>query len=63
MSNRAARALLTIGVAAALTVAAFVFFVLTGSPAGSTAGDLLLLGIIVAVALAIGYGLARLVSL
>jgi hypothetical protein len=63
MSNRAAKVVLTIGVAAVLTVAAFVVLVLTGFTTGSTGGDLLVLAAIVAGAIAIAYGLARLVGL
>jgi hypothetical protein len=63
MSNRAAKVVLTIGVAAVLTVAAFVVLVLTGFTTGSTGGDLLVLAAIVAGAIAIAYGLARLVAL
>jgi hypothetical protein len=63
MSNKAAKVVLTIGVAAALTLAAFVVLVLTGFTTGSTGGDLLVLAAIVAGAIAIAYGLARLVGL
>lgn len=55
--------MLTIGVAAVLTVAAFVVLVLTGFTTGSTGGDFLVLAAIVAGAIAIAYGLARLVAL
>jgi len=60
MSNRAARVVLTIGVATVLTVAGFLVLMLTGTNTGSTAGDLLLLAVVVAGAIAIAFGLARL---
>ena len=61
MSNRAARVILTIGVATVLTVAVFLGLMLTGTNTGSIPGDLLLLAVVVAGAIAIGYGFARLV--
>ena len=55
--------MLTIGVATVLSVAAFLVLMLTGTNTGSTAGDLVLLGLVVAGSIAIAYGLARLVGL
>jgi len=51
--------LLTIGIATVLTVVAFVLLVLTGTSTKSTAGDLLILALVIAGATALGYGVAR----
>jgi hypothetical protein len=61
VSNRAATVLLTIAVATVLTVAAFLVLMLTGTNTGSIPGDLLLLAVVVAGAIAIAYGMARVV--